>query len=266
MTTAQRTRVSPAELDAYRRDGFHVARGLFGRDEMDQARAFFDGVAERGEPIPGAWEPKHGGDPLGRYPRMMHPHTVDPASHARMLDPRVRAVLRQLLGEDALACQSMFYFKPPGARGQAFHQDNFYLRVKPATCIAAWWAVDPSTPENGGLQLCPGTQDMDVVCPDEADAAESFTREYVAPPPGHDPVKLWLDSGDVLFFTGGVVHGSQPNTTRDQWRRSFICHYMPVSATHVSTWYLPYLQDFDGAPRSRAENGDGGPCGDDRPN
>ena len=99
----------------------------------------------------------------------------------------------------------MFYFKPPGARGQAFHQDNYYLRIKPDTCIAAWLAVDRASPENGGLQLCAGTHNYEVQCPEEADEGASFTRDFVQPPEGHEPSKLVLEPGDVLFFNGNPI-------------------------------------------------------------
>ena len=67
----------------------------------------------------------------------------------------------------------------------------------------------------------------------------------------------------MLFFNGSVVHGSQPNTTTDQWRRSFISHYMPAAATHIGAWYLDHAIDFDGTSFVRELNGDGGPCGDE---
>lgn len=255
--------LSDDEMTAYHRDGFHVARGLFTADEAAACRASFDAIAERGEPIEGHWKPDlESDDPTLRFARVMHPHMFDAASKERLLDPRVHTVLRQLLDDEVVACQTMYYFKPPGGRGQAFHQDNYYLRVKPYSCIAAWLAVDPSTPENGGLQVCPGTHTMEVACPEEADSDESFTVDYVKPPPGHEPVKLWLEPGDVLFFTGSVVHGSQPNRTKDQWRRSFISHYLPTAATHIGRWYTPYMFDFDGNPATREHNGWGGPCGD----
>lgn len=259
---ARADRLSTEEIAAYHRDGFHVARGLFDADQVAATRAYFDQLAERGVPIEGHWRPDlESGDPLKRYPRIMHPHMFDEQSKDRLLDPRVHRVLRQLLDEDAVACQTMFYFKPPGGRGQAFHQDNYYLRVKPATCIAAWLAVDPSTPENGGLQVCPGTHTMDLVCPEPADNEMSFTNDYVPPPEATEPVKLELDPGDVLFFTGSVIHGSGPNRTKDTWRRSFISHYMPTSATHIGKWYIPVMFDFDGNPISREANDWGGPCG-----
>lgn len=265
-TALTSTALTSTELADWQRDGFHVARGMVTHDEVESIRTRFDALAERGEPIPGHWEPApEAQDVLGRYPRVMQPHEFDPASKDLLLDPRVRSVLQQLLGEDVIGCQTMFYFKPSGARGQAFHQDNYYLLVQPTTCIAAWLAVDRSYPGNGGLQVCPGTHTADLECPESADLSVSFVDDFVAPPAGHDPVGLELDPGDVLFFTGSVIHGSGPNRTVDEWRRSFISHYLPVSATHIGGWYLPHMYDYDGQPVTRESTEWGGPCGDEDP-
>ncbi|MBM7798989.1 hypothetical protein JOE57_001910 [Microlunatus panaciterrae] len=261
---AETTALTEAELAGWERDGYHVVRGLFGPTEVRACAERFDALAAAAEPIPGHWQPSlDSSDVLGRFPRVMHPHEFDPASMDLLLDPRVRAVLQQLMGEDVIGCQTMFYFKPPGARGQAFHQDNYYLLVQPTTCVAAWLAVDRSYPDNGGLQVCPGTQNMDLECPDHADLSQSFVDEFVAPPAGHEPVGLDLAPGDVLFFTGSVIHGSAPNSTDSDWRRSFISHYLPVSATHIGGWYLPHMYDFDGNPVTRESTAWGGPCGDE---
>ncbi len=258
--------LSDKELSSWAKDGFHVARGLFSAAEVGAVARRFDALAEAGEPIEDHWQPVPDTDDiLGRYPRVMHPHELDPAHMDLFLEPRVHGILQQLMGEDVVGCQTMFYFKPPTARGQAFHQDNYYLLVQPYTCIAAWLAVDRSFPANGGLQVCPGTHVLDLECPDHADLTTSFVDDYVAPPAGHEPVGLDLAPGDMLFFTGSVIHGSGPNTTTDQWRRSFISHYMPVSATHIGGWYLPHMYDFDGRPVTRETTSWGGPCGTEDP-
>lgn len=255
-------RLSSAELGAWLRDGFHVERRLFSSAEVAAIAQRFDALAERAEPIPEHWAPDlETEDILGRYPRVMHPHELDPDNRDLFLDPRVQVLLRDLMGEEVIGCQTMFYFKPPGARGQAFHQDNYYLLVQPYTCIAAWLAVDRSYPGNGGLQVCPGTHLTELACPEHADLSQSFVNDFVAPPAGHDPVGLVLEPGDMLFFTGSVIHGSGPNATRNEWRRSFISHYMPESATHIGGWYLPHMYDFGGRRVSRESTDWGGPCG-----
>ena len=257
--------LSREQMTLYERDGYVIVRGLFAPEEVAAIRAVFDDIAAAGKPIPGYWNPKTdpadlARDPLARYPRVMHPHRFSALSKRVMLDPRLHAVLRGLLGEEPIAAQSMFYYKPPGARGQALHQDNFYLQVKPGTCIAAWLAIDPSVPENGGLHVCPGTHKMDVVCPDQADPGVSFTTELVKPPPGCTVTPALMESGDCLFFNGSVIHGSGPNKTRDLWRRSFICHYMARSARQISRGYFP-LHDFAGHVVEYAASPAGGPCG-----
>src|SRR4051812_12800384 len=95
------TRMTPEQLGSWEENGFHVARGLFSRTEVADVASRFDALAERAEGIEGHWEPDLASDDILRhYPRVMQPHDFDPASRDLFLDPRVRAVLQQLLGED----------------------------------------------------------------------------------------------------------------------------------------------------------------------
>ncbi len=264
-----RANISPLtaeQLATYHTLGYHIARVLWSAEELAACRESFEELATRGEPVRFphpphslAWEPQPGSaDPLRRYPRVMHPHHFNPIAMRMMLDLRIHQVLTALLGEEPLATQSMYYYKPPGGKGQALHQDNYFLRVRPDTCIAAWSAIDRSYPANGGLYLCPGTHTLDIQCPELANPDESFTTDFVRPPAGIEPVPAELEPGDVLFFNGCVVHGSRPNTSRD-WRRSLICHYMPASSTHISDAYAVF--DFEGNRIAKAQASGGGPCG-----
>ena len=253
------------------RDGFLAIRGLFSAAEIEEIRGTFMEMAKDG-PVPGLSDvpkaregaPASSNDPLLRYPRMMHPHKhqdkpVGPLAMRYMRDPRLKPILAELFGEDPFACQSMFYFKPPGARGQDLHQDNFYLRVKPGTCMAAWIAVDDADAGNGGMMCVPQTATLEVACPEKADPALFFTTEHVEPPPGLAPEMMELKAGDVLFFNGSVIHGSTPNTSTDRFRRSLIFHYVPASTVEMSHYYEAL--SFDGAKQDIATNMDGGPCG-----
>lgn len=103
-----------------------------------------------------------------------------------MIDRRLLSITELLIGP-AFGAQSMFYFKPPTARGQAMHQDNYFLRAHPETCLAAWIAIDDCDAANGALSVVPGSHTMEVVCPEEADADESFTTGLVWPPDGMEP-------------------------------------------------------------------------------
>lgn len=255
--------LTAAQKKDFDTNGFLVVKGLFAKAEIEQLKDNFMQMHAKG-PIPGLFQPlseeEAGGDMLKMYPRIMHPHRVDELSKRYMLDPRIFAVLSELFGEEALAAQSMLYFKPPGAKGQALHQDNFYLKIEPGTCIAAWTAIDPSDEQNGGLFIVPHSQHGEIQCPHEADAEQSFTREEVNVPPGLKPVPAVLEAGDVLFFNGNVIHGSYPNASQDRFRRSFICHYAGISTLKASDWYKP-MYYADGTPVEIETNPSGGPCG-----
>jgi hypothetical protein len=252
-----------ADLEAFEREGYTIARALFTAEEVRELVDAFDALHARGA-IPGCFKAvplERAADPLEAYPRMMHPHRVSAVAMRYLVHPRLEPRLRALLGEAPIAAQSMFYWKPPGARGQALHQDNFYLRVHPGTCLAAWVAIDPADRENGGLFVAPGSHKLDVFCPEEADLSVSFTKHYVPVPKGLREVPVDLAAGDVLFFGGNLIHGSQPNRARDRFRRSFICHYIGRSAEEISRYYKP-LYRFDGTEVTVADATGGGPCGE----
>ena len=221
--------MSVEQIEKFRRDGYVAALQVFTAREVAELRDTFMEMGRNG-PVEGLSESgkafNHGGevqydrsDPLACYPRMMHPHShlekpVGPLAMKYMLHPKLEPILATLFEEEPLAVQSMFYFKPPGARGQALHQDNFYLRVKPGTCLAAWMALDDADEENGGITCVPNTQSYPIQCPGKANPAESFSSERIAPPAGAQPEVIALKAGDVLFFNGNVIHGSAPIAAR----------------------------------------------------
>ena len=238
-----------------------MVRGLFQADEVEAIREKFDRLAASDRPIPGFWEPDFDSDdPLKRYPRVMHPHRWDRMCRAKMLKPETGAALRQLMHEEPVACQLMYFFKPPGSPGQALHQDNFYLAVAPDTCVAAWTAIDRADPDNGGLYVVPGTHRSDIQCPTAEELEKTRRTNLAEVPDGKKAVAVELDPGDTLLFNGSVIHGSPRNKTTDRWRRSFICHYMPASSTKVNRAYFP-IHDFAGNVIEYEAAASGGPCG-----
>ncbi|BBH19074.1 protein involved in biosynthesis of mitomycin antibiotics/polyketide fumonisin [Paenibacillus baekrokdamisoli] len=261
MTAIMRV-LTAEQKQQFDQEGYLVVKGLFSTPNLAEIEQTFEEISH--QTIPDHFEPdldQTSNDPLKRYPRVMHPHRFNEAAKRYMLHPPVLDVLADLYEEEALAAQSMFYYKPPGSRGQALHQDNFYLKVEPGNCIAAWTAVDAATEENGGLLIVPRTHEYEISCPDEADTKESFTTHYVKPPKDSTIMPVIMDKGDVLFFNGNLIHGSYRNKTKDQFRRAFICHYANSSATSIGQHYKP-LYRADGSEAHEMEsNPDGGPCG-----
>jgi phytanoyl-CoA hydroxylase len=252
---------SASDKEFYDNNGYVVVKGLFSSEEVAVYREhFMDLRAEGAKPGDMVAETQKSGDPLQKYPRMIHMHRWDETSLQWLLDDRLHECLTTFLGTGPLAVQTMLYFKPAGARGQALHQDNFYLRAQPGTCMAAWLALDPCDEENGCMRVVPGSHEWPILCTAKADTSASFTDITVPLPEGLDPVPVLMDAGDVLFFNGSLVHGSYPNTSQDRFRRSLVGHYIEDHAEQVTKFDQPVLR-MDGTAFEIDGVEDGGPCG-----
>ena len=243
-------------------DGYVIARGLFDADEARFLLEYFTRLREA-DSYPGdvvGVDPTSD-DPLKRYPRMIHMHRWDQVAFDWLLDPRLARWLTTLLdGVEPFAVQTMLYFKPPGARGQAAHQDQYYLRVNPGTCIAAWMALDPCDEENGCLEVLPGSHEWPILCTIPADTTQSFTDVTIPLPDGVELVPVVMAPGDVLFFNGSLVHGSEPNRS-GRFRRSLVGHYVEGDARECSLWYHPAFR-LDGSTVELEQGAEGGVCGE----
>ena len=247
--------------EAFARQGWCMARGLFSESEVSFYREHYMHMhANRSENR--GWDnfDPESSDPLERFPRIGMMHRWDRLSVQWLTDSRLATWLEGLLEDMPYAVQTMIYYKPPGARGQALHQDQYYLQVKPGTCVAAWLALDDCDEENGCLQIVPGTHDIPVLCTIEADTTQSFTDVTVPLPEGLVPKSVHMQAGDVLFFNGQLVHGSLPNRSTNRFRRSLIGHYIVGEAKEVARYYHPVLS-MNGDTNEIGVNSEGGPCG-----
>ena len=118
-----------AHQQFYQANGYVVVAGLYSPAEVAHFLDHY--MTLRASPQPGddtgiVNDPN---DPIKRYPRILMPQKWDDLSRQWMLDPRINACLTGLLGNEPFAAQTMVYFKPPGARGQALHQDQLLPAV-----------------------------------------------------------------------------------------------------------------------------------------
>jgi ectoine hydroxylase-related dioxygenase (phytanoyl-CoA dioxygenase family) len=256
--------LSPSQLRQFRDDGYCVVEGLFPAEEIDAIESFFEEFKQNGAAIYDGTSRYEEVDKTKRQVRAMHPHRHSRQAQAWALQPRVMDVLAALLERPALLAQTMYYFKPPGAKGQGMHQDNFYLLAAPATCIAAWTAIDAATLDNGCLYVVPGSHRHDIHCPaGEAEAWHSYGDSHIKPfPRDAKPVPVEVPRGATMFFGGNLIHGSGPNRTADRSRRTFIGHYIDEASDQVAEFYHPVLNARGEVVSSIAIPEGGGPCGD----
>lgn len=253
--------ITPEQKQHFDREGYLIYPQLFTKEEVQQYTTHFMDLRQQGR-RPGDYSGVDltSNDPLKKFPRMIHMHRWDSLSLEWLLDQRIAATLTGLMSREPFAVQTMLYFKPPKARGQALHQDQYYLRVQPGTCIAAWLALDTCDEENGCLKVVPGSQNWPLLCTVKADTTQSFTDVTVPIPEGSEVRSMVMQPGDVLFFNGQLVHGSGPNRSTERFRRALIGHYIGGEAEQVAKYYHPALR-MDGSVVGLEVSEGGGACG-----
>lgn len=256
--------LSREQVDFFHETGYLIVKGVLNASEVQEIKAHFDELVTKG-PIPGCFDiPVKGtaaDDPLKQFPRLLAPEKVSEVARRYAIHPRVMSIFADLFGEEPLSAGTMYYFKPPGARGQALHQDNYYLRIEPGTCIGAWIAIDTADQENGGMVIVPKTMAIDLQCPHRADSDQFTYGDEVDVPDGLSPLPMDMHPGDVLLFNGNTIHGSYPNRSKDRFRRAFTVHALGVSSQKAGHHLFGNLVDRHGNVHSRERNDKAGPCG-----
>jgi phytanoyl-CoA hydroxylase len=256
--------VTEAQAGNFHERGFCIVDDLFSAQDLDAIEGFFEEFRNYGERVFDSGVHYGELDKTKQQVRAMHPHRHDSRPLAWALHPPVLDVLEALLGRPPLLAQTMYYFKPPGSKGQGMHQDNFYLLAKPGTCIAAWTPVDDAEEINGCLYVAPGSHRSGIFCPEGADGSwMSYGDSHIRPfPRDFKPVPVPVRRGQTLFFGGQLIHGSGPNRHPTRSRRTFIGHYVDEASEQISKFYHPVL-DREGRPVTAiGEAAGGGPCGD----
>jgi phytanoyl-CoA hydroxylase len=248
----------------FQESGYCVVDGIFSTKELAEIEVFFEEYRNCGSKVFDGGSGYEEIDISKRQLRAMHPHRYSKKVQEWFLHPGVVAILETLLGKAPLGVQTMYYFKPPGAKGQGMHQDNFYLLAAPATCIAAWTAIDEADLDNGCLWVVPQSQKHAILCPENGgekwmNYGDSHITKF---PRDQKPVPVVVPKGSTMFFGGNLIHGSGPNRTKDRSRRTFIGHYIDEASEQVAKFYHPVLNARGETVRHLRVPEGGGPCGD----
>lgn len=166
-----------------------------------------------------------------QYPRTINMHKSDPTSRALSSDPSLRSAVAQLLQDEPELYQTMLYFKPPRGRGQALHQDMAIIPIDPL--LGVWVPLERASAAVGPMVVVDRSHADGFAMKRDTDMARSFTSGEAIPQPGRERIELEMDPGDALFFAGRTIHGSGRNETADEWRRTFICHFVGQHAQRL---------------------------------
>ncbi|WP_235886170.1 phytanoyl-CoA dioxygenase family protein [Paenibacillus cymbidii] len=225
--------LSQQQVENYERDGFIVLRKACSDDLIDAYNAHIHSIRSADlEHMPAWARPQRGSMEFPEHMRfavrLFNPHLHDGFSLQMMKLPVVRGALAQLLGDEAVGVQSMYFYKEPGSPGQAAHQDYYYIRNDPNTLIAAWVAMERVDTENGCLWAIPGSHKLGLLDHGKVknlEEHEAWTYETEGADLSKE-VPLEMEKGDIVIFHNLLIHSSNRNRSADRWRRSYVCHYI----------------------------------------
>lgn len=217
------------QIAQYERDGYIVIPNGCSDDLIDAFNSHIHSIRSADEMA--EWVlPRKGNtvDEKDRFSvRLFNPHLHDGFSLQLMKLPVVRGALAQLLGDEAAGVQSMYFYKEPGAPGQAAHQDYYYIRNNPNTLTAAWVAMEYTNEENGCLYVIPGSHKLGLLphgSVKNLKEHEAWTQETEGIDLSQE-IPVVLNKGDILIFHSLLIHSSTRNRST-RWRRSYVCHYI----------------------------------------
>ena len=188
-----------------------------------------------------------------RYLCIHFPHKLSDRMRGMLAHPIVVDALRQLIGPNVKAVQSMLFIKSEGKPGQAWHQDELFIPTRDRSLTAAWIALDDATVENGCLWVLPGSHQRGVLYPDRDHHDPRFDCEveaYDFPYRDEDAVAVEVPAGSVVVFNGYLLHMSLPNSGRHGLRRALVNHYMSAESL------LPWFRPPEGTPMGTADHRD----------
>lgn len=136
------------------------------------------------------------------------------------------------------------WWKPPGARPIAFHQDTSFMDCfTPKHTITIWVVLTPTEKEVGTLEYAPGSHKWPLSPqPDHFHAPEDYCLplRLAAKNAGiavAETVPVDLSIGSIAIHSGEIWHGSGFNKSLVKERMSIGLHYMPDYAKFNKTGY-----------------------------
>ncbi len=202
-------RLTPAEVQTYLREGYHVFRQpVFPQAKFDGLKACFENILNNLE--------------SGVRPESMDvPHFQHPELFEWLFADEVLDLVEPILGPDIALFSSHFICKPRG-NGQRvpWHEDSHYWKtmISPMEVVTVWLAIDPSTKVNGCMNVIPRTHNTgklgfsdyydlkpgEAVFNDEIQAAQRDPSKAIA---------IELEANQCSLHDGRIIHGSAPNTS-----------------------------------------------------
>jgi non-heme Fe2+,alpha-ketoglutarate-dependent halogenase len=223
--------LSAAEVTRYATDGYLPGRALLSGQET----AFYREGCERCcGPVLQVAGRRQSGNRVKPY--LLFPWAAELVRHPRILD-----CVQSLIGPDILVFHTTVWLKEPHSETFVpWHQDATYFGLAPFEHVTAWVALTDSTPDNGCVQIIPGSHTSGQRPHfDQPDPKAMLSRGQTLADAIDESraVELVLAAGEVSFHHTLAFHRSGINRT-DKRRIGIGISYIPTRVRHVGTTRL----------------------------
>jgi len=217
------SKLSPAAVDAYNRDGYYFPIDVLTAAETRACRDRLE-TYERtaGGPIQGN---------LRHKPHLLFPWMNELIRHPNILDP-----VESILGPDLLCWSTSFFIKEPNHAGfVSWHQDSTYWGLSAPDVLTVWLAFTPANEVNGAMKFLPGTQHTQVGHTDTFHEHNLLSRgqELAVEVDEAKSVLVPLNPGQASLHHVMLFHGSAPNRSDDR-RIGFAIRYVPTRIRQIA--------------------------------
>jgi hypothetical protein len=215
--------LTPAQVDAYKRDGYVFPIRAFTADQaLSYRRRLEDTEAKAGGPLRAAMRNK---------PHLFLAWAAEIVRHPAILD-----AVEDLLGPNLLCWSSSFFIKDAHDPGYvSWHQDSTYWGLSQPDIVTAWVALSVSDVPNGCMRVIPGSHLKDQLPHKDTFAANNLLtrgQEVQVEVDEKDAVDILLQPGEFSLHHVRIVHGSEPNRA-DYRRIGYAIRYLPTYVKQV---------------------------------
>uniref|UniRef100_A0A0G4GKQ9 Fe2OG dioxygenase domain-containing protein n=1 Tax=Chromera velia CCMP2878 TaxID=1169474 RepID=A0A0G4GKQ9_9ALVE len=231
--------LSADEIAAYHRDGMLVVRNFFSKEEEAVVVRATNDIQnfpeEKGKQMIYFETTPSGERRLCRTENYIPYHSELKA----LFEGKLVDAVADLLGEPAVLFKEKINYKFPGAKGFGAHQDSpAYKEFPQKTILTAMVSADPSTIENGCLEMVRGKHTEGIVAQnDDGTISTSLCETYKWE-------SLLLGPADVAFFSADTPHRSGPNASQGSRRAHFLTFNPASEGQHRDGYYAEKRKKF----------------------
>lgn len=238
----ERLEITPEQIAQYQRDGFLIIENLIEPALVERLRdriePLFHGQFETGiYPDEWYWRPGLSLPDVTR--EICNGWKCDRTLASVVLSSTVGYITATLAGwPGARIGQDSIWWKPPGGKAVALHQDGTYINyLDPAEMTTCWIALEDVMADIGTIEYAVGSHTWPFVetngefhAPQRHYQAAMRTAAAAAGVTDPQVVKIEMAAGSCVVHHGNTWHGSGPNLTPDRPRRSIGIHTLSSAA------------------------------------